>query len=120
MAIRIIYDGSCSFCSAIARIARLLDWRGRIEAYPFQDERARTEAGVGARDARRSVFAVRGIEREHGPAAAAWIADELLPGAPRLFRSVQRLPLVRPASEAGYAAIERLRHRLPLGRPTIA
>lgn len=120
MAIRIIYDGSCAFCSTIARFARLLDWRGRIEAFPLQDERARSEAGVGSRDATRSVFAVRGIEREHGPAAAAWIADELLPGSPRLFRSIQQLPLVRPASEAGYAMVDRLRDRLPVGRATIA
>jgi predicted DCC family thiol-disulfide oxidoreductase YuxK len=32
----ILFDGSCRFCTAMAALLRVLDWRRRIHCLPFQ------------------------------------------------------------------------------------
>jgi predicted DCC family thiol-disulfide oxidoreductase YuxK len=98
----LLYDGACGSCAAFARVVRALDFEGKVDLVPLQDQAARDRFEAQLGDAYWSSFhlVVGGDETIRSGAEALEPLAKLLPAvrpfAPVLFQTpgIRLLPRV--------------------------
>lgn len=114
--ITLIFDGTCDFCTWSAQLIERLDRRHRVRLVPFQSPGALAAADLSQAEAETAAWAISPNGRRYWGAAAVNLALAVALGN-RLPMLLYRLPGSRQLQDAAYAAVARLRHRLPGVRP---
>lgn len=108
----VIFDGRCRICAGTIRMLKNLDRHDRLEILPCQAASGVEHLGITQRQCDEQVFVVRGNGQvlQGGQAAMLMLATAL--EQPWLAR-IATLPVVKQAVNLGYAALARVRRRLP-------
>jgi len=116
IALTLLFDGYCGFCTWAAGWLVSLDRRGLVAIIPCQSDDQRPATGVSRHDCKQAAWAVDRHGRRYRGAGAilAGLAVGLDWGVPLLLYQVAPL---RWAADAGYWLIARLRRWLPGVKP---
>lgn len=81
----ILFDGSCPFCTATAKLLRILDWRHRLHCLPFQASGIPQAYGLAVAQCERVLWAISPDGNSYQGAQAVSAALDTIVGLP-LFR----------------------------------
>lgn len=114
----VIYDGTCGFCSNLARLIGRLDWRRAIVWMPSQTAGLGEVVGLSETQLSEAAWAVLPSgDRRRGAGALLTAKDALLPMGMPCFHALYRLPPVAWLADACYRWVAANRGRFP-GRAT--
>src|SRR5215831_3055625 len=108
----LIFDGSCNFCTACAELLQVLDWRHRLQSFPFQKSGVPQSYGLTIAQCERSAQVISHsgqIYREAQAVNAALDAVVVFP----CFMFLYRLPGIRQIEDKAYAWVAKNRRFLP-------
>lgn len=112
----ILFDGSCHFCTAMAELLRVLDWRHRLHCLPFQTPGVPQAHGLTMAQCEQAVWAIFSDGNSfHGAQAVSAVLDAMV-GLP-LFRLLYHFPGMGPMEDEVYTWVASHRHLFPGIRP---
>ncbi|MCB0077276.1 MAG: DUF393 domain-containing protein [Anaerolineales bacterium] len=95
------------------RLVKMLDWRGRLEVAPNQEEAARIRAGLNETEAAEAAWLLLPNGTRYRGMSAIWAALAVaLPVVGDLGLAIYHLPLMRPLQDRGYDWIAANRSKL--------
>ncbi len=112
----ILFDGSCRFCTAVAELLRVLDWRHRLHCLPFQVPGVPPAYGLTVAQCERVLWAISPDGNSYQGAQAASSALDALVGLP-LFRFLYHCPGIGQIEDKLYNWVASNRQFFPGIRP---
>jgi predicted DCC family thiol-disulfide oxidoreductase YuxK len=112
----ILFDGSCRFCTAMAELLRVLDWRGRMHCLPFQVPVIPQAYGLTVAQCERAVWAVSPDGSSYQGAQAVSVALDTLLGL-CWFQLLYHCPGIERIEDKLYTWVASHRQSLPGLRP---
>jgi predicted DCC family thiol-disulfide oxidoreductase YuxK len=112
----LLFDGSCSFCTACAELLRLLDWQHGLHCLPFQAPKAPQSYGLTVAQCEQTVWAISADGHIYQGAQAASAALDAIVPVP-VFLLLYRFPALKRMEDTAYAWVANHRRFFPGIRP---
>jgi predicted DCC family thiol-disulfide oxidoreductase YuxK len=112
----LLFDGSCNFCTACAELLHVLDWRHRLQSFPFQRSGVPQSYGLTVAQCERAAWIISPTGRIYREAQAVNAALDAIVVLP-CFLFLYQLPGIRQIEDKVYAWVAKNRRFLPGIRP---